>query len=94
VQGIRRLGSAALDMAYTASGRYDGYFEFNLKPWDIAAGALICAEAGAVASRIDGAPYDTSVIDVLAASPGIAAPLQQECRRFLSEIHWTPRAFQ
>jgi myo-inositol-1(or 4)-monophosphatase len=94
VQGIRRLGSAALDMAYTASGRYDGYFEFNLKPWDIAAGALICSEAGAVASRIDGAPYDTSVIDVLAASPGIAAPLQQECRRFLSEIHWTPRAFR
>jgi myo-inositol-1(or 4)-monophosphatase len=94
VQGIRRLGSAALDMAYTASGRYDGYFEFNLKPWDIAAGALICSEAGAVASRIDGAPYDTSVIDVLAASPGIAEPLQQECRRFLSEIHWTPRAFR
>jgi myo-inositol-1(or 4)-monophosphatase len=38
VQGIRRLGSAALDLAYTASGRYDGYFEFNLKPWDVAAG--------------------------------------------------------
>jgi len=94
VQGIRRLGSAALDLAYTASGRYDGYFEFNLKPWDVAAGALICSEAGAVASRIDGAPYDTSVIDILASSPGIAAPLQTECRRFLSEIHWTPRAFR
>ena len=93
VQGIRRLGSAALDLAYTACGRYDGYFEFNLKPWDVAAGALICAEAGAVASRIDGAPYDTSVVDILASAPGIAAPLQQECRRFLGEIGWKPRSF-
>ena len=93
VQGIRRLGSAALDLAYTASGRYDGYFEFNLKPWDIAAGVLICSEAGAVATRIDGAPYDTSVIDVLAAAPGICAPLQNECRRFLAEIGWKPRPF-
>ena len=93
VQGIRRLGSAALDMAYTASGRYDGYFEFNLKPWDIAAGALICSEAGAAATRIDGAPYDTSVIDVLAAAPGVAPALTAECRRFLGEIRWTPRPF-
>jgi len=94
VQGIRRLGSAALDLAYTASGRYDAYFEFNLRPWDVAAGALICSEAGAVATRIDGAPYDTSVIDILATAPGIAAPIQAECRNFLSEIHWTPKAFR
>ncbi len=93
VQGIRRLGSAALDMAYTASGRYDGYFEFNLKPWDLAAGALICWEAGAVASRIDGAPYDTSVVDILAAAPGVSTALTDECRRFLAEIHWTPKPF-
>jgi len=93
VQGIRRLGSAALDLAYTASGRYDGYFEFNLKPWDVAAGALICSEAGAVATQIDGAPYDTSVIDVLAAAPRISAALQAECRRFLAEIGWKARSF-
>lgn len=93
VQGIRRLGSAALDLAYTACGRYDGYFEFNLKPWDVAAGALICSEAGAVPTQIDGAPYDTSVIDVLAAAPGIAPALQAECRRFLSEIGWKARSF-
>ena len=93
-QGIRRLGSAALDMAYVASGRYDGYFEFSLKPWDVAAGALICGEAGAVATRIDGAPYDTSVVDVLAAAPGVAAPLTAECRRFLGEIRWTPTQFR
>jgi len=47
-----------------------------------------------MATRIDGAPYDTSVTDVLAASPGIAGPLQTECRRFLSEIGWTPKPFR
>ena len=92
-QGIRRLGSAALDLSYVASGRYDGYFEFSLKPWDIAAGALIVSEAGGMVGRIDGAPYDTSVVDVLSAAPGIAAPLQEECRRFLGEIGWTPRPY-
>ena len=43
---IRRLGSAALDMAYVASGRLDGHWEFNLKPWDIVAGSIIVLEAG------------------------------------------------
>jgi len=93
VQGIRRLGSAALDLSYVASGRYDGYFEFNLKPWDIAAGALIVSEAGAMVGRIDGAPYDTSVIDVLSAAPGISLALQEECRRFLGEIRWKPTSY-
>ena len=93
VQGIRRSGSAALDLAYVAAGRFDGYFEFSLKPWDVAAGRADLSEAGAVATRIDGAPYDTSVIDVLAASPGISARLQEECRRFLGEIGWKPRPF-
>ena len=93
VQGIRRLGSAALDLSYVASGRYDGYFEFNLKPWDLAAGALIVSEAGGLVGRIDGAPYDTAVIDVLSSGPGIAAALGEECRRFLGEIRWKARSF-
>ncbi len=93
-QGIRRLGSAALDLAYVASGRYDGYFEFSLKPWDVAAGALIVSEAGAVVTRIDGAPYDTSVVEVLSAAPGVATALQDECRRFLEEIRWTSKPFR
>ena len=46
VQGIRRAGSAALDLCYVAAGRFDGYWEYNLKPWDIAAGQLIVKEAG------------------------------------------------
>jgi myo-inositol-1(or 4)-monophosphatase len=94
VQGIRRLGSAALDLSYVASGRYDGYFEFNLKPWDVAAGALIVSEAGGVVGRIDGAPYDLSVIDVLSSGPGIAGALGEECRRFLGEMRWTPTSFR
>ena len=45
-QGIRRMGSAAVDLAYTACGRFEGFFEFNLKPWDVAAGSLLVTEAG------------------------------------------------
>ena len=50
---IRRLGAAALDLAYVASGRLDGFWEFNLKPWDIAAGAIIVSEAGGYISDIN-----------------------------------------
>jgi myo-inositol-1(or 4)-monophosphatase len=45
-QGLRRMGSAAVDLAYTACGRFEGFFEFNLKPWDVAAGSLLVTEAG------------------------------------------------
>jgi myo-inositol-1(or 4)-monophosphatase len=49
-QGLRRLGSAAVDLCYVACGRFEGYFEFNLKIWDIAAGVLIVKEAGGMVS--------------------------------------------
>lgn len=52
--GIRRAGAAALDLAYVAAGRYDGFWEFNLKPWDIAAGALLVKEAGGLVGDING----------------------------------------
>lgn len=52
--GIRRLGAAALDLAYVAAGRYDGFWESHLKPWDIAAGALLVTEAGGVVSALNG----------------------------------------
>jgi myo-inositol-1(or 4)-monophosphatase len=45
-QGLRRMGSAAIDLAYTACGRFDAFFEMNLSPWDIAAGMLLVKEAG------------------------------------------------
>ncbi|MEZ4772158.1 MAG: inositol monophosphatase family protein [Bacteroidia bacterium] len=52
--GIRRMGSAALDLAYVASGRFEGFFELNLKPWDVAAGALLVTEAGGEVSDFSG----------------------------------------
>ncbi len=53
-QGVRRLGSAALDLAYLAAGRFDGYWELRLRPWDVAAGGLIAEEAGARVTAMDG----------------------------------------
>ncbi len=54
--GLRRAGSAALDMAYVAAGRLDGYWEFKVKAWDIAAGILLVQEAGGAVTSIDGRP--------------------------------------
>jgi myo-inositol-1(or 4)-monophosphatase len=53
-RGVRRLGSAALDLAYVACGRFDGYYEYNLSPWDVAAGVLLVTEAGGVATDFSG----------------------------------------
>ncbi|HLL54461.1 MAG TPA: inositol monophosphatase family protein [Myxococcaceae bacterium] len=92
-QGVRRMGSAALDLAYVAAGRFDGFFEFGLKPWDIAAGALLIWEAGGRMTQVDGAPLDLMCGDVLACAPGIQGELGPECARFLSDIAWKPRRF-
>ena len=54
--GVRRLGAASLDLAYVAAGRYEGYWEVRLWPWDWAAGMLLVQEAGGRVSRTDGAP--------------------------------------
>jgi myo-inositol-1(or 4)-monophosphatase len=67
-QAIRRDGSAALDMCYLACGRFDGFWELALKPWDTAAGLLILTEAGGVATRLDGSPYDIHQPDILASN--------------------------
>jgi myo-inositol-1(or 4)-monophosphatase len=76
VAGIRRFGAAALDLAWTAAGRYDGYWEFGIKPWDIAAGLLIVREAGGYATDPGGAdPRITG--DVVAANPHLY-PLLRE----------------
>ncbi len=53
-RGVRRLGSAALDLAYVACGRFDGFYEYNLSPWDVAAGVLLVTEAGGRASNFSG----------------------------------------
>lgn len=70
---IRRLGSAALDLCYVARGTFDGFYEVNLKPWDVAAGILIVQEAGGRISRGDGAPY-TLDEHIIVASNGTLHP--------------------
>jgi myo-inositol-1(or 4)-monophosphatase len=58
--GVRRFGSAALDLAWVAAGRYDGYWELGLKPWDVAAGALIVREAGGTVTNPDGSEFQVT----------------------------------
>ncbi|MBF5042869.1 inositol monophosphatase [Aggregicoccus sp. 17bor-14] len=90
-RGIRRMGSAALDLAYVAGGRYDAFFELGLKPWDIAAGALLMQEAGGVLTHVDGAPFTLARGDVLACAPGIAAECQQLAAGYLAQMRWQHR---
>jgi myo-inositol-1(or 4)-monophosphatase len=66
--GVRRAGSAALDLASVASGRYDGFWEFNLNPWDTAAGIVLVREAGGVVTDFSGGPFDISSREVLASN--------------------------
>lgn len=73
VRDIRRLGSAALDLCWTAAGRYDAYFERTVKPWDIAAGSLICERAGLSVLELE--PAENLPWGILAARPGLAEPL-------------------
>jgi myo-inositol-1(or 4)-monophosphatase len=69
VRDIRRLGSAALDLAWTAAGRYDAYFERGLNAWDLAAGELLCTRAGLAVARLDPAPPAAG--GVVVAPPGL-----------------------
>jgi myo-inositol-1(or 4)-monophosphatase len=80
-QGVRRLGSAALDLCYVACGRLDGFWELILQPWDLAAGALIVMEAGARVTNIDGGP------DFLASPPSVIAANHQLHPLILSGVH-------
>ena len=75
-QGVRRLGSAALDLAYVAAGRFDGYWEMSLNPWDLAAGGLIAAEAGAIVTNLQGrCEYLEPPCSLLAAPPVLHAKM-------------------
>jgi myo-inositol-1(or 4)-monophosphatase len=74
-RAIRRCGAAALDLAYTAAGVYEGFFEFRLSPWDIAAGALLIEEAGGRLSDLDGGRRYLASGNVLAGAPGVHAAL-------------------
>ncbi len=80
-QAVRRLGSAALDLCYTACGRFDGYWEIKLSPWDQAAGSLILSEAGGKITNFAGEPFDIYGDEVLATNGLIHAQMQYVLRR-------------
>jgi myo-inositol-1(or 4)-monophosphatase len=75
---VRRAGAAALDLAYTAAGRFDGFWELKLKPWDVAAGALLIAEAGGRVTGFDGRPWSLGVADVVASNGLVHEALRRE----------------
>ncbi len=75
--GVRRDGSAALDLAGIACGRFDGFWEFGLKPWDTAAGILLVREAGGMATDFAGRPYRVGAQELLASNRRIHAEMQQ-----------------
>ena len=69
--GIRRAGSAALDLAHVACGRFDGFWELGLKPWDLAAGCLLIQEAGGLVTDLDNGQSHMTTGNVVAANPAI-----------------------
>lgn len=70
-RGLRRIGSAALDLVYVACGRFDGYFEYSLSPWDVAGGAFIAQQAGALVSDFSGGNDYIFGREIIAASPAV-----------------------
>ena len=67
-RAVRRLGSAALDLCYVAAGRFEGFWEQHLKPWDVCAGVLIVEEAGGRVTGMDGAPFDPAAGHLIASN--------------------------
>ncbi|HET7588192.1 MAG TPA: inositol monophosphatase family protein [Gammaproteobacteria bacterium] len=84
--GARRAGSAALDLAYVAAGRLDGFFELDLKEWDVAAGTLLIQEAGGLVGAPDGGAEVTSQGDIMAANPRLFKMMAQALRADYREI--------
>ena len=76
-QGVRRIGSAALDLCYVGAGRFEGYWELGISPWDVAAGGLVAAEAGATVTNVAGeTDYLIPPCSVLAAPAGLHAKMK------------------
>lgn len=74
-QALRRTGSTALNLAYVAAGRFDGYWAFDNWAWDVAAGIVLVTEAGGKVTRVDGSPSDVFRPDIVAANPELHAAL-------------------
>jgi myo-inositol-1(or 4)-monophosphatase len=84
-KGVRRAGSAALDLAYTAAGIFDGFFELHLSPWDIAAGSLLVTEAGGVFSDFSGGDRWLERGNIVGAPPGVHRDLLRLLARHVRE---------
>ena len=76
--GVRRAGSAALDLCNVAAGRFDGFWEFNLNPWDTAAGVLIVEEAGGKVTRFNGSPFEIDSRETVASNGLVHEALLRE----------------
>ena len=81
--GLRRLGSAAIDLAYTACGRFEGFFEYNLNPWDVAAGILLVKEAGGTVTDFGGADNALFGREIIAAGD-----VHRQMKEIIAQ-HWT-----
>ncbi len=84
-RAIRRAGSAALDLAYVAAGVFDGFFEFRLAPWDVAAGALLIEEAGGVLTDFDGGRRYLERGNVVAGPQGVVEGIREAARGIVTE---------
>jgi myo-inositol-1(or 4)-monophosphatase len=89
-QGIRRDGSAALNLCYCAMGRFDGYWELIISPWDIAAGTLITLEAGGAVTDLKGDPLPVSMNQIVATNGLIHEQLVQHIRKINREVYNMP----
>ena len=83
--GIRRAGSAALDLAYVAAGRLDGFWEYRLQPWDLAAGALLVQEAGGICTDPNGGDRWLEKGDIVAGTPKVHAAMLERLQRAANE---------
>jgi myo-inositol-1(or 4)-monophosphatase len=84
--GVRRAGSAALDLAYVAAGRLDGFWEFGLSPWDMAAGALLITEAGGLVGDLAGENRYLQTGNIVAGNPRIFVELLRAMAPHLSPV--------
>ena len=88
--GIRRMGAATIDLAYTACGRFDGFWEMRLGPWDIAAGILLVQEAGGVVTDFSGGNGYLTSGNVVAGNPATHAQILDVTRRHLAGVPKPP----
>ena len=82
--GLRRLGSAAVDLAYTACGRFEGFYEYNLNAWDIAAGIVIVKQAGGEVVNFKGGPETINTRELLATNGKITAEMLQYIQKYFA----------